>query len=155
MQQENDSKHKSKSITEWQQKNKTKKNRPSGVVRSVSWPHHDWDALVREQFTPEITRISLNSKAFCKEEWCCILPDHCAGLIHNYRKCLVEVIAAKGGSTSHEITHSHSSSTVNVCMVCLAQTWNSIIVWVLGLLLGLFWRVHKMLWPIYVEININ
>lgn len=42
------------------------KNRPSGVARSVSWPHPDWDALVREQFTPDITRILLNSKLFVK-----------------------------------------------------------------------------------------
>jgi hypothetical protein len=40
-------------------------------------------------------------KPFCKEEWFKIPPDHCAGLIRNYRKCLVEVIAAKGGSTRY------------------------------------------------------
>jgi hypothetical protein len=36
---------------------------------------------------------------FCKEEWSKI--DHCAGLIRNYRKRLVEVIAAKGRSTGY------------------------------------------------------
>ncbi|CDQ91518.1 unnamed protein product [Oncorhynchus mykiss] len=40
-------------------------------------------------------------KQFCKEEWSKIPPDRCAGLICNYRKCLVEVIAAKGVSTSY------------------------------------------------------
>jgi hypothetical protein len=40
-------------------------------------------------------------KQFCQEEWSKIPPDCCAGLIHNYRKHLVEVIAAKGGSNSY------------------------------------------------------
>ena len=35
------------------------------------------------------------------EEWSKIPPDCYAGLIRNYRKRLVEVIAAKGGSTSY------------------------------------------------------
>ncbi len=34
-------------------------------------------------------------KQFCKEEWSKITPGHCAGLIHSYRKRLLEVIAAK------------------------------------------------------------
>ena len=38
---------------------------------------------------------------YCKEEWGKIAPDRCAGLFRNYRKRLVEVIAAKGGSTSN------------------------------------------------------
>jgi transposase len=40
-------------------------------------------------------------KQFYKEEWSKIPSDHCAGLIHYYRTRLVEVIAAKGGSTSY------------------------------------------------------
>ena len=38
---------------------------------------------------------------FCKEEWSKIPPDCCAGLIRNYRKHLVEVIAAKESLTSY------------------------------------------------------
>ena len=38
-------------------------------------------------------------KQFCKEEWSKIPPDHCAGLIRNYKKCLVEVISAKGSNS--------------------------------------------------------
>jgi hypothetical protein len=40
-------------------------------------------------------------KQFCKDEWSKIPPNRCAGLIRNYRKRLVEVIVAKGGSTSY------------------------------------------------------
>ena len=40
-------------------------------------------------------------KQFCKEEWSKIPPSRCTGLICNCRTCLVEVIAAKGGSTSY------------------------------------------------------
>jgi hypothetical protein len=40
-------------------------------------------------------------KQFCKEEWSQIPSDRCAGLILNYRKCLVDVIAAKRGSTRY------------------------------------------------------
>ena len=40
-------------------------------------------------------------KQFCKVDWPKNPPDRCEGLIRNSRKCLVEVIAAKGGSTSY------------------------------------------------------
>lgn len=148
MQQDNDSKHKSKSITEWQQKKKQVFCCGQVSVLTSSWLRCFGKRTIHTRNHKNIAELK---GFFFKEEWSCILPDRCAGLIHNCRKFLGEVLAAKGGSTSHEITHSHSSSTVNVCMVCLVQTSNSIIVWVLGL----FWRVNKMLWPIYVEININ
>ena len=35
-------------------------------------------------------------KQFCKEEWSKIPPDSCAGLIHNYRKCLTLLLPKEG-----------------------------------------------------------
>ena len=37
------------------------------------------------------------AKAVLQEEWAKVPPEPCAGLIHSYRKCLVEVIAVEGG----------------------------------------------------------
>uniref|UniRef100_A0A7N6B496 Myosin XVIIIAb n=1 Tax=Anabas testudineus TaxID=64144 RepID=A0A7N6B496_ANATE len=51
-------------------------------------------------------------------EWSKITPDHCAGLIYNYRKRLVEVIAAKEGSTSCPKVHIlFPTCTVNFYML--------------------------------------
>ncbi len=36
-------------------------------------------------------------KQFCKEEWANIHPQRCERLIASYRKCLIAVVAAKGG----------------------------------------------------------
>lgn len=100
------------------------KSRPSWVARSELWPHLDWDALVREQFTPDITRISLNRKAFVKKNGA------------EFLLIFVQVWSAITGnvlwrSTSYEIACSNSffpSSPVSVCMACLIQTWNCITV---------------------------
>ena len=59
-----------------------------------------WNDLKRVVHTRHPKNIS-ELKQFCKEEWSKIPPDRCAGLIRNYIKRLVEVIAAKGGSTSY------------------------------------------------------
>ncbi len=40
-------------------------------------------------------------KQFCKEEWDKIHPQQCERLIASYRKCLIAVVAAKGGTTSY------------------------------------------------------
>jgi hypothetical protein len=40
-------------------------------------------------------------KQICREECNKIPPQYCASLISSYRKRLVEVVAAKGGSTSY------------------------------------------------------
>ena len=55
----------------------------------------------RERFTPDILRILLNWNSFVKRNGPNLLQTDVTGLIHNYRKRLVEVIAAKGGSTSY------------------------------------------------------
>jgi hypothetical protein len=38
---------------------------------------------------------------FCVEEWAKMPLQQCERLINNYRKCLVVVIRAKGGTTSY------------------------------------------------------
>ena len=98
MQQDNDPKHRSKSTTEWLQQNKI-----------LEWPSQSphlspiemlWHDLKRAVHTRH-PKNNAELKQFCQEEWSKIPPDRCAVLIRNYRKHLVEVIAAKGGSTSY------------------------------------------------------
>jgi hypothetical protein len=100
MQQDNDPKHRSKSTTEWLQQKK---------ICLLEWPSPDfnpiemlWHDLKRAVHTRNSKNIA-ERKQFCKEEWSKIPPDRCEGLICNYRKCLVEVIAAKVGSSSYYI----------------------------------------------------
>ena len=100
MQQDNDPKHRSKSTTDWLQQKK---------IRLLEWPSqspdlnsiemlwHDLKRAVHTRHPKNITEL----KQFCKEECSKIPHDRCAGLIRNYRNNLVEVIAAKGGSTSY------------------------------------------------------
>ena len=76
----------------------------SGTVRSpdlnpIEMLWHDLKRAVDTRHPKNIAEL----KQFCKEEWYKIPPDRCAGLIHNYSKCLVEVIASKGGSASYSI----------------------------------------------------
>ncbi len=40
-------------------------------------------------------------KQFCKEEWAKIPPQRCERLIASYRKRLIAVVAAKGGTVSY------------------------------------------------------
>uniref|UniRef100_A0A3B3R2T1 Tc1-like transposase DDE domain-containing protein n=1 Tax=Paramormyrops kingsleyae TaxID=1676925 RepID=A0A3B3R2T1_9TELE len=100
MQQDNDPKHTSNSTKEWLQQNK---------IRLLEWPSQSpnlnpiemlWHDLKRAIHTRHPKNIA-TLKQFCEEKWSKITPDRCAGLICNYRKRLVEVIAAKGGSTSY------------------------------------------------------
>jgi hypothetical protein len=58
---------------------------------------HDLKRAVHTRHPKDIAEL----KQFGKEEWSKIPPDRCAGLISNYRTCLVEVIAAVGGSTCY------------------------------------------------------
>ena len=80
----------------------TVENTPSGVAQSpdlnpFEMPWHDLKSSVHTGHSKNIAEL----KQLCKEEWSKIPPDRCAGLIRNYRKRLVEVIAAKLGSTSY------------------------------------------------------
>jgi hypothetical protein len=54
-----------------------------------------WHDLKRAVHTRQSNNIA-ELKQFCKEEWSKIPPDRWAGVIRNYRKCLVEVIAKQG-----------------------------------------------------------
>jgi transposase len=98
--QQDDPKHKSKLTTEWLQQKKT---------RLLEWPSQSPDLNPIEMLWHDLNRVVhtrhpnniAELKQFCKEEWSKIPSDLRACLIHNYRKRLVEVIAAKGGSTSY------------------------------------------------------
>jgi hypothetical protein len=60
-------------------------------------------------------------KQFCKEEWSKILPDHCAGLIRNNRKCL-SLLLPKEGQPVIKCKGSHSFSTLHC--ECLHGVFN-------------------------------
>ncbi|KAJ0041565.1 hypothetical protein NL108_013288 [Boleophthalmus pectinirostris] len=100
MQQDNDLKHKSKSTTEWLKQKK---------MHLLEWPSQSPDLNPNEMLRHDLKRAIhtrqpkniAEVKQFCEEEWSKIPPDRCAGLICSYRKCLVEVIAAKGPTTSY------------------------------------------------------
>ena len=93
MQQDHDPKHRSKSTTEWLQQKKIRLL----DLNMIEMLWHDLKKAVHTRHPMNIGEI----KQFFKEEWSKIPPDCCAGLIRNYRKRLVEVIAAKRGSTSY------------------------------------------------------
>ena len=80
----------------------TEENTPSGVAQSVltSTRLRSCGMTAREQFTSHPKNIA-ELKQFCIDEWSKIPPERCAGLIRNCRIRLVEVIAAKRGSTSY------------------------------------------------------
>jgi hypothetical protein len=80
----------------------TEENTPSGVAQSPDLNPIEmlWYDLKRAVHTRHPKNIA-ELKQVCEEEWSKIPPDRCAGLIRNYRKRLVEVIAAKGVSTSY------------------------------------------------------
>ncbi len=40
-------------------------------------------------------------KQFCEEEWAKIVPQRCERLIARYRKHLIAIVAAKGGTTTY------------------------------------------------------
>jgi hypothetical protein len=98
-QQENDPKHKSKSTTEWLQQNKIRLLECPSQSPELNPIEMLWQDLKRAVHTRHPNNIA-ELKQFSEEEWSKIPPHCCAGLIRNYRKCLVEVIAAKVGSTS-------------------------------------------------------
>lgn len=89
MQEDKDQKHRSKSTTsttEWLIHLKKKNALWSGPARlNLIHIRHPNNIAEQTQFL---------------EEWCEIPPDRCINLMCNYRKRLMEVIAAKGGSTS-------------------------------------------------------
>ena len=92
MQQNSGPKDRSKSTTRWLQQKK---------IHLLEWPSQRPDLNPTEMLWYDLKRVIKTRhpknklKQFCKEEWSKIPPDRCAGLICNYLKHLVDVIAAK------------------------------------------------------------
>ncbi len=99
MQQDNDPKHTSKSASEWLKKNKIKvlewpSQSPDLNPNKMLW--HDLKQSIHDWKPSNVAEL----KQFCKEEWAKIPPHRCERLIASYRKRLIAVVAAKGGTTS-------------------------------------------------------
>ncbi|KAK3552485.1 hypothetical protein QTP86_012155 [Hemibagrus guttatus] len=100
LQQDNDPKHTSKSTSEWLKKNK---------MKTLEWPSQSPDLNPIEMLWHDLKKVVHARKPsnvaelqqFCKDEWAKIPPQCCNRLIASYRKCLIAVVAAKGGPTSY------------------------------------------------------
>ncbi len=100
MQQDNDPKLTSKFTSEWLKKNKIKvlewpSQSPDLNLIEMLW--HDLKQSIHDQKPSNVAEL----KQFCKEEWAKIPPQRCERLIASNRKCLIAVVAAKGGTTSY------------------------------------------------------
>ncbi|KAK3533109.1 hypothetical protein QTP70_007310 [Hemibagrus guttatus] len=100
LQQDNDPKHTSKSTSEWLKKNK---------MKTLEWPSQSPDLNPIEMLWHDLKKVVHARKPsdvaelqqFCKDEWAKIPPQCCNRLIASYRKRLIAVVAAKGGTTSY------------------------------------------------------
>ncbi|KAK3556141.1 hypothetical protein QTP70_005626 [Hemibagrus guttatus] len=100
LQQDNDTKHTSKSTFEWLKKNK---------MKTLEWPSQSPDLNPIEMLWHDLKKVVHARKPsnvaelqqFCKDEWAKIPPQRCNRLIASYGKRLIAVVAAKGGPTSY------------------------------------------------------
>lgn len=75
----------------------------------LEWPSQSPDLNPIEVLSPDLRRAIHSRhpkniaelKQFCRDEWSKVPPARCSGQVCNCRKCLVDVLAAKGGSTSY------------------------------------------------------
>ncbi len=100
IQQDNDPKHTSKSTSEWLKKNK---------MKVLEWPNQSpdlnpiemlWHDLEQSFHARKLFSVA-ELKQFCKDEWAKIPTQRCERLTASYRKCLIAVVAANGGTTSY------------------------------------------------------
>ncbi len=99
MQQDNDLKHTSKPTSEWLKKNKIKVfecPNQSSDLNPIEMLWHDLKKSIHARKPSNVAEL----KQFCKE-WAKIPPQRCERLIASFRKCLIAVVAAKGGTTSY------------------------------------------------------
>ena len=99
MQQDNDPKHTSKSSKEWLKRKicVLEWTSQSPDLNSIEMLWHDLKRAVQSRQLRNIDEL----KQIRREEWLKIPPQRCASLLSSYRKRSVEVVAAKGRSTSY------------------------------------------------------
>ncbi len=96
MWQDNDPNH----TSEWLKKN---------IIKVLEWPHQSPDLNLIEMLWHDLKQSFHALKPsnvaeleqFCKEEWAKIPPQRCERLIASFRKRLIAVVAAKGGTTNY------------------------------------------------------
>ncbi len=100
MQQDNDPKHTSKPTSEWLKKNKFKVLEGPSQNPDLNPIEMLWHDLKQSFHAWKPSNVA-ELKQFCKEEWAKIPPQWCEELIASYHKCLIAVVAGKGGTTSY------------------------------------------------------
>ncbi len=139
MQQDNDSKHTSKSTSEWLKKNKMKvlewpSQSPDLSPIEMLW--HDLKQSIHARKPSNVAEL----KQFCKEEWAKIPPQWCERLIASYLKRLIEVVAAKGGTTSYYLPARH------VWTVFSLNKWNHYFKTAFCIYSGYLCVILKLVW---------
>lgn len=69
--------------------------------RVMGWPQSKSNLNLIEMLWGDLTSNIWQLKEFCMEKWRELSSDRCQRLVDDYKKCLTEVISAKGGNTSY------------------------------------------------------